>query len=203
MKQLVLFICLLVFLTPFAYAAEAPQIRGQIGQGKKLPIYTDKELDEALQISDDCKAYGRTNVRYDCDCVGMTFLDLRRVKGEKADSYWLREEARRKCPNAPAMAGKIYSECIQWAPSQRGEDYESFCACYGSNFAKIYSQNPTDNIVVGEAQTIQAMSKCNVNSVNVRAQERDAFVEKLKENKVYDKLFPGAKDDPAAAKPRP
>lgn len=202
MKHLAILICLFVFLTSFASFAEEPQVRGQIGKGTRLPLYSDKDLEEALKITDDCKAYDWTNIRYECDCVGMTFLELRRQQGEKADSYWLREKARRKCPNAPAMAGKIYSECLQWAPAQRGEDYEEFCACYGSTFAKIYSKNPTDNLVVTEAQTIKAMESCNVNAVNVRAQERDAFVRKLKEDKVYDKLFPGAKDDPATPLPR-
>ncbi len=201
MKQLVLYTFLILLLIPSVSFAAEDLVRGQVGQSKRLPIYTDKELDEALKISDDCKAYDRTNVRYDCDCVGMTFLDLRRQKGEHADSYWLRETARKKCPNAPAMAGKVYTECLQWAPAQRGDDYQEFCACYGSSFAKIYSKNPTDNIVISNIQTVEAMRSCNVNAVNVRAQERDAFVEKLKQSNLYDKLFPGAKDDPATPKP--
>ena len=205
MKRLVILFCLFIFLSPLASLAEEPQtpsqVRGQIGKGTRLPLYSDKDLDEALKISDDCKAYDRTNTRYDCDCVGMTYLDLRRQQGEKGDSYWMRETARRKCPNAPAMAGKVYSQCIQWAPSQRGEDYDAFCACYGSTFAKIYSKNPSDNLVVAEAQNIKAMESCNVNAVNVRAQDRDAFVNTLKQNNLYDKLFPGAKDDPAFPHP--
>jgi hypothetical protein len=204
MKQLVLFLCLLVLLTPFASFAEEPMARGQVvGKGTKLPIYTDKELDEALRISDECKSYDYSNVRFDCDCVGMTYLELRRKQGETAPSYWLRETARRKCPNGPAMAGKVYTQCLQWAPSRRGDDYQEFCACFGSNFAKAFTKNPTDNLLITEVQTVKAMESCNVNSVNVKAQDRAAFVQKLKENNTYDKLFPGAKDDPAEIKPNP
>ena len=201
MRQLALYIALFTLFIPSVSFAEEPLVRGQLEQSKKLPIYTDKELEEALQISDECKTYDRTNTRYDCDCVGMKFLDLRRQQGEKASSYWLRDTARRKCPNAPAMAGKVYTECLQWAPAQRGDDYQAFCACYGSSFAKIFSKNPTDDIVISNIQTEQAMRSCNVNAVNVKIQDRDAFVEKLKESNLYDKLFPGAKDDPATPQP--
>lgn len=199
-----LFLCLFAVVIPLTSHAEDQLPRGQIvGKDTRLPIYTDKELDEALQISDDCKAYDYSNERFDCDCVGRTYLELRRKQGEKAQGYWLREEARRKCPNGPAMAGKVYSQCLQWAPSQRGDDYEAFCACYGSTFAKAFVKNPTDNININEVQTVQAMESCNVNAVNVQIQEREAFVKKLKDNKTYDKLFPGAKDDPAEVKPHP
>lgn len=201
MKLLAFLTALLVFCTPSVSFAEEMVVRGQIGSEKRLPIFTDEELEEALKVSDDCKAYDRTNTRYDCDCVGMKFLDLRRQQGEKASYYWLRDAARRKCPNAPAMAGKVYNECLQWAPAQRGEDYQEFCACYGSSFAKIFSKNPTDDVTISNNQTVQAMKSCNVNAVNVKTQDRDAFVNKLKESNLYDKLFPGAQDDPATPQP--
>lgn len=196
MKSLSLFIVFFLFFLPFVSFAEEVPFRGQIGNPTKLKPYTDKDLEEALKISDECKAYDRTNIRYDCDCVGMTFLDLRRQKGENAQDYWLREEARRKCPNTPAVAGKIYTECLEWAPSQRGEDYQEFCTCYGSTFAKIYSKNPSDDLLITEAQTMKAMEICNVNAVNTREQDEKALIQKLKDQKLYDKLFPGAKDDP-------
>ena len=100
-----------------------------------------------------------TFMRYDCDCVGMTFLELRRKKGPKADGYWINYEAQRKCPNGPAMAGAIYSDCLKWAPFQRGEDYKTFCSCYGSNYGKLYSKNPSDSLLVAEAQKTQAMMR--------------------------------------------
>lgn len=199
-----LLLCLFVIGIPLAAHAEDDLPRGQVvGKETRLPIYTNKELDEALKVSDDCKSYSYSNVRYDCDCVGMAYLDLRRKQGEKASAYWLRDAARRKCPNGPAMAGKVYNECLQWAPSKRGDDYKEFCACYGSTFAKNFVKNPTDNLIITEVQTVKSMEACNVNAVNVKNQERDAFVQKLKDNNSYDKLFPGAKDDPAEVKPNP
>ena len=90
------------------------------------------------------------------------------------------------------MAGKIYSECLGWAALQRGEDYKEFCSCYGTKFAQIYGRNPSENLIVVEAQMTVAMSECNVNSVNERLQARDSFVKKLKESGAYYQLFPGA-----------
>lgn len=199
-----LMLCLFVLLIPLASHAEDNLPRGQVvDKEKSLPNYTNAELEEALKVSDDCKAYDYTNERYDCDCVGMTYLTLRRQQGQKAQSFTLSDAARRKCANGPSMAGKVYSQCMQWAPARRGDDYQEFCACYGSTFAKAFVKNPSDNLVVSEAQTVQAMESCNVNAVNVRNQDRDAFVQKLKDNKTYDQLFPGAKDDPAELKPHP
>jgi hypothetical protein len=196
MKFLSFVICLFIVCistTPFAAENSSGNLyKGQIGSDKKQPPYTNQQLDEALKVSDSCKAYSYTSLHYDCDCVGMTYLELRRKKGSNASAYWLQDAAQRKCPNAPAMAGKIYSECLGWAPFQRGEDYEEFCGCYGSTYAKIYSKNPSENLLVSESQMTEAMKECNVNSVNVREQERDAFVKQLKEKGTYKKLFPSA-----------
>lgn len=199
MKKLLLSLFCLCLLIPSASRAEEQttdqMVKGKLDKTTKFSIYTDKQLDEALGVSDRCKASGYTNTHYDCDCLGLTYLELRRTKGDDVSHYTLQDEAKRKCPNSAAMAGKIYSECVGWAPRQRGEDYEEFCACYGSNYAKIYAKNPSENLIVSEAQMTVAMEKCDVNSVNRRAQDRDAFVNKLKENKTYERLFPGAKPD--------
>jgi len=195
MKRYALFIFLCFIFTVSASFAEDGIVKGKFSLDEKLRPYSDAELDEAIGVSDDCKAVTYTNTRYDCDCLGMTFLKMRRKKGNEESSFWITEAAKKKCPNAPAMAGKIYSECLSWAPRQRGEDYQEFCSCYGSTFAKIFSKNPTEVIDVNEAQMTKAMMDCNVNSVNKQAQDRDSFVKKLKENNVYDLLFPGAKNE--------
>jgi hypothetical protein len=192
MKCLIhLFLVLFLFWPTTLFAAEKAA-KGSIESSQKPFPLTNEMLDESLQISADCKGYGYTNTHYDCDCVGMTFLELRRKKGMTESAFWLREEAQRKCPNEPAMAGKMYSECLGWAPLQRGEDYKEFCSCYGSKFAKLYGRNPSENLYVIEAQMTVAMSKCNANSINEQRHNRDSFIKKLKENGMFDKLFPGA-----------
>jgi len=195
MKCLIHILTALFILFPSLSFASENAAKGSIGVGEKLLPLTNEMLAEAIELSDGCKSNKNTDTFYECDCVGITFLELRRKRGMQESSFWVREEALRKCPNRPAIAGKIYSECLGWASIQRGEDYESFCACYGSNYAKIFGQNPTDNILVIEAQMIAAMNKCNPNSENERLQNRDAFIQQLKDNGTYDALFPGAKKD--------
>ena len=197
MKFFVLFLTLLMLCSPVSFAADTGVVRGQVGDSKKLPIYTDEELEEALAVSDECSGDDYWSLHYDCSCVGLNFLELRRRRGAEADSLTLKAEAQRKCPNAPAMAGKVYNECMHWAPAQRGDDYEEFCECYGSTYGRIYKRNPVSgNLLVSELQMTEAMSKCNVNEVNVKAQERAAFIKKLKENGSYEKLFPSAESNP-------
>lgn len=192
MRCLICFFLLILTLYSDVTCAAESAAKGSIGKNEKILPLTSKILDEALQISDECKTYDFTNTRYDCDCVGIKFLELRRKKGDSESAFWLREDAQKKCPNRPAMAGKIYSECVGWAPLQRGEDYEEFCSCYGSNFAKLYGKNPSENLLVVEAQMTVAMSKCNVNSINERLKDRDLFIKKLKESGAYYQLFPGS-----------
>jgi hypothetical protein len=195
MKRLIHILIALFLLYPSLSFASENAAKGSIGDSNKLPPMTNEMLSEAIEISDDCKANKNTDTYYECDCVGLTYLELRRKKGTEESSFWIREEALRKCPNRPAIAGKIYNECVGWAAIQRGEDYETFCACYGSNYAKIFGQNPTDNILVIEAQMIAAMQRCDPNRENERLKDRDTFVRQLKENGTYDSLFPGAKKD--------
>ena len=203
MKSLLLMLGLIFLLTPVvSSAAEAP-VRGKISEGKRLPIYTDDELEEALKASDACSASGYDNLHYDCSCVGRTFLELRRKKGESASRFWLNYEAQRKCPNAPAIAGETYTDCLRWAPQRRGEDYDEFCACYGSNYAKLFTQNPSDSLLVAEAQKTKAMEGCNVNAPNVIQQERETFVRTLKEKGTYEKLFPSAAPPSGTTSPAP
>ncbi len=185
------YILLIFFIASPAFSQENIA-KGSLNKSEKLLPLTNDFLEEALGVSDECKAYDFTNTRYDCDCVGMTFLDLRRKKGLNQSRFWLREDAQRKCPNAPAMAGRIYQSCIQWAPMQRGEDYQEFCSCYGSSYAKIYQKNPSENLYIVESQMIKALTSCDVNAVNRKAQDRDLFIKQLKQTGQYDLLFPNA-----------
>lgn len=189
---LIRFFILIFILFPNVTNAAENMAKGSVGKAAKILPLTGEMIDEALQMTEECKGNNFTNVRYDCDCVGMQFLEIRRKKGLEESAFWIREDAQRNCPNRPAMAGKIYSECLGWAAIQRGEDYKEFCSCYGTKFAQIYGGNPSENLIVVEAQMTVAMSKCNVNSVNERLQARDSFVKKLKESGVYYQLFPGA-----------
>lgn len=188
----------LVLLITFMYIPTSSAdyvVRGQVGKNEKLIPYTDEQLDEALQVSDECSAYNYTKTHYDCDCVGITFLKLRQKKGDKEDTFSLREEAQKKCPNGPNMAGDMYDQCMGWAKYTRPSDYKAFCRCYSSAFANRFVKNPSENLDVIEAHMVTAMTSCHVNAENERVQDRAAFIKKLKENGTYDRLFPGALPD--------
>lgn len=156
------------------------------------PKITDEQIEESFQVADKCKVYNYTNDHYDCDCVGMNFLKLRQRAGDEVPAAELVSKAQMKCPNTPAMAGMIYKRCLTWAPMERGEDYEEFCSCYGSDFARIYSRYPSDDQLIREYQMTRALSNCNVNSVNQVKQDLQKMVKKLRSDKIYDELMPGA-----------
>lgn len=172
--------------------AEDASVRGVIGKEKKIAPATPEQMEEAFKVSDECKAYDYTNTHYDCDCIGMTFLELRRKAGNAVQAFQLKETAKKKCPNAPQMAGMIYTRCLAWAPSRLGEDYNAFCGCYGSEFAKIYAKNPSENQLVREYQMTRALTACNIGQVNQRKQDAQKMVRKLKQDGIYDELLPGA-----------
>jgi hypothetical protein len=200
MKFLYIFIyilCFFPFILPYSSQAQENVVRGVIGAPDTLNRMTDEQIEEALRVTDNCKQYGSMSEYYDCDCLGMSFLEIRRKKGDKYSAFFIEEEAKRKCPNTPSVAGKIYSQCLEWAPRQRGEDYEPFCACYGSSFAKLFGKNPRDNVWIIEAQMTEAMQECDVNAPNERAKDRAALIQDLKGSGLYEQLFPSAIPTPS------
>ncbi len=188
-----LFVAFLVLSASFAYAEEQVKPRGYVpfGKEKKLPPITSEQLDESLAIYDECVANKVATTRYDCDCVGMRYLDLRRERGPLALAYDLKIAARHDCPNAPDVAGMMYERCLSWAPRER-TDYERFCSCYASNYARRFSKNPSGSLLVQEAQMTASLSECDAGWVTKERLERRDLVEQLKERGLYKLLFPGA-----------
>ena len=178
MKSLLCLFLMLIFSFPASSLADDNSVRGAIGTEKKIKPATGEQLEEAFQVSDECKSYPYTNTRYDCDCLGMTFLELRRQEGDGASAFMLTEQAKKKCPNTTEVAGMIYTSCLEWAPAERGEGYKEFCSCYGSEYAKIYAKAPSENQLVREYQMTRALSKCNVGSVDIARQERYKIIKK-------------------------
>lgn len=188
-------LCLFLFLAfcslsaPIAIAADA--VRGALWSKEDANEITPEQIDEAFQISDECKSYEFTRQHYDCDCIGMNYLELRRQQGSEASSYSLKETAKKMCPNTAEVAGIIYSSCLNWAPATRGDDYQEFCSCYGNEYARIYAKNPSENQLVVERQMVKAMSKCNVGAINQVKKEQFQIIKKMKKDGTYDTLLPG------------
>lgn len=177
----------------FAYAEEKLGPRGLVpfGKEKKLPPITAEQLDEAFAVYDECAANRLATTRYDCECVGMRYLDLRREKGPLSVPYDLKNAARKYCTNTADVAGMIYERCLAWAPRER-TDYERFCTCYANNYARRFSKNPSDSLLVQEAQMTASLSQCDAGWVTKERLERRDLVEQLKEKGLYNLLFPGA-----------
>ncbi len=201
MKHIFRLFLVCAFLAPFmgsprsSALAEPPQdlpAKGTIGKSDKLAPFTDTQLQEALAVSDQCKNYRFTSLHYDCDCVGMKFLELRQQKGDAPQAFWLRKEAEKLCPNTPAMAGQAYTQCLDWAPTTQGENYQSFCACYGSEYAKLYGRNTTDNPYQLQALMTKALTTCDANRPNREKEERKSMIDQMKKDGIYNRLFPSA-----------
>lgn len=190
---------LLVFgLHPaLTYAADIPLATVIPGgkSDKKFPL-TPEMIEEALDTSTNCKAYYVTNTAYDCDCLGMTMLEMRQKQGMSMPRYDLENIVRAMCPNTAAMAGKYYEYCLSWAPNQMGSQSKEFCECYGRQYAKIYARNPSDNQLVREAQMTAAMSNCKFSDLKGSSNDRQKWIDQMKQKNLYDQLLPGAKDDP-------
>lgn len=153
---------------------------------------TPEQIDEALQVSEECKNYNVARRYFDCDCVGMKFLELRQKEGDEASQFNLMAKARHECPNTPEVAGIYYDRCVSWAVVERGEDYKEFCTCYANQFALLYSKNPDDNQLVREAQLTQALSNCNVGGTIAVRQNRLNFLERIKQKGLLGAFLPGS-----------
>lgn len=196
MKPLLCLFCLFFLLGTFpVHATDIPKSNLlTFDKAKKLPPITPEQLDEAFAITDQCKAYTYTNTLYNCDCMGLKFLNLRRSKGDAADAFWLKETAKKFCANKTEIAGSFYTRCMTWAPESRGEDAESFCACYATNFSKIFAKAPSENQLIREAQMTKAMSMCDPSAPDKRNKEMRAMIDDIKRKGQYEKLFPGASE---------
>lgn len=159
---------------------------------KRLPVATPEQVDEALAVSQDCARHSRSSTYFDCDCVGMKFLELRRAAGDKAHAPFLLIEAEKSCPNMAGIAGQTYERCLAWGPQEIGYNYKEFCSCFGSEYGRIYGKNPTSNLMHREAQMTDAMTKCKYGDIKRQADNYDSWIEQLKQKGLYKSLFPGS-----------
>ncbi|PZP56207.1 MAG: hypothetical protein DI586_04540 [Micavibrio aeruginosavorus] len=114
--------------------------------------------------------------------------------------YTLTDQSRRQCANKVDIAGESYKSCINWAPQLRG-DYEQYCQCYANSFAKTFAKNPTDSVRGREIMMTRALTGCNNGNELAEKRARQNLINRLKEQGIYETLFPGAKLD-LQAEPR-
>ena len=180
---------LAVILSFIAAAAFAQTTYPYPAKKKNKP--TPEQIDEAFALFDQCEASDAIKKYYDCDCLGRIFLDLRASRpNDSHDS--LMNAARLKCPNTTDIAGSSYQRCMSWAPRSRG-DYEAYCTCYANNFARNFSKRPTDSIKGREILMARALTGCNDKGDLAESRTRRRLIEELKQQGLYEALFPGAR----------
>jgi hypothetical protein len=167
--------------------------------GDKKPVApkepTAEQLAEANAIFKDCSNSENQSHYLDCECLSLTFLQLRikdvEEHGKPTGQFLLMEEARKSCVNTTGLAGKTYNECRTWAVGAR-PDAEEFCSCYANTYAKTYAGAPTSNIKINERMMITSLQACGSSKASQLRVEQERAMLKMQEDGSYQKLFPGA-----------
>ncbi len=166
---------------------------GNLFGPRKVPPPTPAQIDESIALHDQCKSENMISKYYDCDCLSADFLQRRRLNPDE-QQYSLVDQSRRNCANKVDIAGTSYERCIGWAPQLRG-DYEEYCQCYANSFAKNFARNPTDSVRGREIMMTQALNSCTNGNELAEKRYRQNLINRLKEQGVYETLFPGARTD--------
>ncbi len=200
MRFLALFsLLLMVWATPIVAQADNPQApRGLLTPSKKTDAFltaTPEQLEEALQVTQVCKQADFSSTFFDCDCVGMKFLENRQIMGDKTDAVQILALSRKSCPNAAGLAGSTETQCQTWAAPMRPRDFKPFCACFANRLGRTYEHNPSMNEMVREAQMTEAFRYCDGGAFGQSRIDRDNTIRDLIKNGLYEKLFPSAAKD--------
>lgn len=198
--KLCLFVATLFFLFISSAHAQTPvekftgtgkPLIGNLFGPKKIPPPTPDQIDESIALYDQCKKEDMISKYYDCDCLSADFLQRRRLNPNE-QQYVLVDQSRRQCANKVDIAGGSYQSCISWAPQLRG-DYEQYCQCYANSFAKNFAKNPTDSVRGREIMMTRALTGCNNGNELAEKRARQNLINRLKQQGVYESLFPGAR----------
>lgn len=164
--------------------------KGILPQAKK-PKLNLAQIDEALDVTKQCYASDYMNAHFDCDCLGMTFLEYRQ---EEAGTYRtiLLSRAQQKCPNSAGVAGVTYGQCQGWAQVSRPYDYKDFCACVANHYAKLYQFHTSNEAWAREKQLTQAYVECDQGKMLQDRLQQEKKIKEAQERGDYYQLFPGA-----------
>lgn len=104
--------------------------------------YTDKELEEAQEIYNQCMGDNSMKLNHDCRCMAARFLEKRKTEGRLAGGDHILVNLRNECRNGPDVAGHLYMDCIgkpEFLPIGI-TDPKKFCECYANDYAKEYEK---------------------------------------------------------------
>lgn len=172
---------------------------------KKVPNLakpTDAEIAEANRIGNICRSSSEKDY-FDCDCVSLEYLQrtsYSRAQKVAVNTFKIKNDAKRACPNQPAIAGRGYTNCMTWAPKMR-TDYESFCSCYGNAYANEFAKRPAITINESKAVMSSAMKTCNIAAPVKERMTRNARIKEMEQKGIYEEMYPSAKDRPRTTIP--
>lgn len=137
------------------------------GDTVKDDEFTDKELDEAQMVYNQCMGDQLMTLNHDCRCMASEFIQKRRERGRIPSYDEILASMRNSCRNGTEMAGYLYTDCInkpEFLPAGV-KDVKKFCECYANGYAKEYERSTADNnintrsaivmIVAGECRNQQ------------------------------------------------
>lgn len=211
-----LLLLLSVLLIPLAAAPSLAQdaqqapspARGSLPSTQKtitLGQPAQAELKQAEAVGDICRNSNERDY-FDCDCVTLNYLQglmTSKAMQQQPDQYTLKDAAKKSCATTPPIAGRGYANCMTWAPKVR-QDYEEFCTCYGNAYAKEFARNPATTIRGNEQVMAAALQSCNAGAPVMQRMNRNARLNEMKEQGIYEQMFPNARTEkPKSIVPQP
>lgn len=101
----------------------------------------DEYLQEALEYSTFCEANDLMRQYYDCECLGMRFLDERTELGPTVARDTIRFSLSNECRDATEASGMAYTACMKTTSTMSpGTDPEKYCECVGNTYSKLIDQ---------------------------------------------------------------
>lgn len=157
----------------------------------KKPELTLEQINEALDVTEQCTSSTYMSGHYNCDCLGMKLLELRQNEPITTLPILI-SQAQKKCPNSVGVAGITYVQCQTWAQVSRPYDYKDFCACVANGYARLYEANTSDHAWAKEAQLTKAYVECDGGKMLQERLQQENKIKDIKEKNQFYKLFPGA-----------
>lgn len=140
----------------------------------------DELLAEMDQIHGICAANKSYSAYYDCDCIGVKFLDRRLMRGPQIGSTNLMFDVSKECVNSTSIAGHEFQRCLQrmhYLGDKMKERIYEMCECASNKYALAYAETPAMSIRYQMRMIVGAQRQCGYDSI-VRDYNIDANLER-------------------------
>jgi hypothetical protein len=147
-KNILVFLFVLFMIPAFAEAQDAPAAPPVLAPPtavvpsspyKDVP---DEYLQEAEKVYQNCSASSKLNFYYNCECMGVSYLDKRIAAGPMQTPSAIMLSLSRECQDATNAAGYQYTQCLQsanLAPDKPDSmSLEKYCTCVANTYAKLF-----------------------------------------------------------------